>query len=336
MFQYLKKMWYFFLPIFLLFGLAIILYLKSDPFFDFSSSKKFRWVYSYQRLNDISTKNLLSTKINYNSFILGSSRSCGVYGCYLETKIPDSKFFHFADWVENIGGVLAKLQFLDSQGYQLKNIIIYLDTDKTFEGEGSLTTEDHYEVTKQSKVAYKFAHFVSFFSFFNLEKFKILTGKGEESGYYVNQPLDTLTNDYNHICSADVIKNYGFAQNDEVFRNKIDSLKSSGFLYSRPVIVAYNKPQISVEEEERIKKIIEVLKKHNSNYYIVITPLFDQRKFNSEDLKILKKYFGKRLFDFSGKNSITENIYNYPDRLHFQNYISKQIIDSVLNDQRNK
>jgi hypothetical protein len=327
---YLKKFGFFVLPITILVIIALYFYVKTDVYDDFGSNKTLAWNYNFQQLNDISTKKLLTTNQTYNSFVFGSSRSCSVYGCYLQTKLPSSKFFHYANWNETIGGILAKLQYLDAKGYDLKNIMVYIDTDYTFDGEGKLSPMDHYLITKESKFKYYYDHLISFFSNFDADKLKILVGKGEQTGSFVNRKLDQVTNDFNHECSADEIRKYQYVQSDEEFKQRMDSLKKSGFMYERHKAQQYKSPQISEEEEVMIEQIATLLEKHHSKYFVVLTPLYDQQKLNNRDFGILKKYFKNNIYDFSGKNKYTEDYYNYPDRIHFQNYISKEIIDSVV------
>lgn len=328
--KYLKKFGFFVLPLIILAVTGLYFYVKTDVYDDFGSNKTLAWNYTFQNLNDISTKKLLTTNRDYDSFVFGSSRSCSVYGCYLQTKLPNSKFFHYANWNETIGGILAKLQYLDEKGYDLKNIMVYIDTDYTFGGEGKLSLMDHYLITKESKFKYYYNHLISFFSNFNTDKLKILMGKGEQTSSFVNRKLDPVTNDFNHLCSAEEIRKYQYVQSDEEFKHKMDSLKSSGFLYERPKTQQYKSPQISEEEAVMVEQIATLLEKHHSKYYVVLTPLYDQQKLSNKDFDILKKYFKNNLYDFSGKNKYTEDFYNYPDRIHFQNYISKEIIDSVV------
>ena len=328
--KFLSKLGLFLLPLFILGIVALFFYVKTDVYGDFTKKDNFAWNYNFQQLNDISTKKLLSTHRPYNSFVLGSSRSCSIYGCYLQTKLPDARFFHYANWNETIGGILAKLQYLDASGYQIDNIMVYLDTDYTFNEDGKLSSMDHYLITKELKAKYFYNHLIAFLSNFDLDKFKILLGKGEQTNSYVNRKLDPITNDFNHVCSAEEIRKYQYIQSDEEFKHRMDSLKKSGFLYERPKEQQYKSPQISEDEEVMIEQIVAILEKHHSKYYVVLTPLYDQQKLSNKDFNILKKHFKNHLYDFSGKNKYTDDFYNYPDRIHFQNYISKQIIDSVV------
>jgi len=111
------------LIIFLFPLLAIIfLYVRADPYFDFFEYENLSWTYSFQELGDISTKKLLKTDIEYNSFILGSSRTVSAYACYMEKEIKGAKFFHYAGWGERIGAVYENAWARQSTvWYQLSN-----------------------------------------------------------------------------------------------------------------------------------------------------------------------------------------------------------------------
>ena len=113
---------------------------------------------------------------------------------------------------------------------------------------------------------------------------------------------------------------------------KVDSLRMSGFLYTRSKTQQYREKQISESENGMLNELIVILHKHKSRIYAVITPLYDQKKFDPSDMAILKETFGKNLYDFSGINAFTNDEYNYPDRKHFRPYVSKQIIDSIVRD----
>jgi len=117
---------------------------------------------------------------------------------------------------------------------------------------------------------------------------------------------------------------------DDNYRHQIDFLKKTGFLYKRERTQQYKEKQISDSEAEMIYSIKELFRKNSTNYYIIITPLYDQEKFNKTDLALLKNTFDGKLYDFSGQNKYTESEYNYPDKKHFLPYISKEIADSVL------
>ena len=90
--------------------------------------------------------------------------------------------------------------------------------------------------------------------------------------------------------------------------------------------------QISEKEKDYLVEIKKILKKHNTNLKVVITPLYDLKKFSRTDSILLKEFFGNNLYDYSGVNSITKNEYNYPDVKHFLPYISKHILDEIYHE----
>ena len=149
---------------------------------------------------------------------------------------------------------------------------------------------------------------------------------------FPNWISDKITNDPNHICSDSIILSYNKNEKlkDKKYLKSIDSLKRTGFMYKRDKIQQYKENQISKVEFDLLSKIKVLLNKNKSNYYIIITPLYDQLKFSKLDNEKLNNVFKNRIYDFSGINKMTNNEYNYPDRSHFLPYISKKILDSIV------
>ncbi|WP_162510509.1 hypothetical protein [Treponema endosymbiont of Eucomonympha sp.] len=59
------------------------------------------------------------------------------------------------------------------------------------------------------------------------------------------------------------------------------------------LVVIYSKQQ------ELLEAIKDILDKHQTNFRIIINPLYDQKKLNKKDLKYLQKIFGEQnVFDF--------------------------------------
>jgi hypothetical protein len=326
--KFLTGILYFFCPpFFLMTGL----YIKSDVYMDFGKYENYSWKYYYQSLGDISTKKLLSSSVKYNSFIFGSSRATSLYACYLQKEIPNSAFFHYANWSEPIGGIYDKIKLLDSMGYKLDNVFVYLDTDYSFFNEGK-GQKEHYLLANENKYVCYLKHYKTFFfSTLDFNKLKILFGFRPDLESFPNSKSDKETNDPFHVCSDSVINSYGNSPFTKLYLHRMDSLKKTGFFYSRPKSEIVKDPQVSLGEKAIMKKIREIFNKHHTKYYIIITPLYDQMKFNSSDRQAINEFFGKKnVFDFSGINEITSNEYNYHDLKHFQPYVSKNMVDSIL------
>ena len=310
--------------------LTVILYVVADPYMDFGKKQNYSWKYFFQQLGDVSTKKLINSSENYNSFIFGSSSPTTIYACYLNKVVPNSSFFHYGNWNETIGGIYNKLELIDSLGYEIDNVIIYLDTDFSFKGEGKCRSSDHYLITGGEKFEYLKTHFNSFYRNISVDKIKILCGCKVSGMIFPNWPSDLITNDPHSCNGSEVLLKYSKVNESKKLKKKIDSLKVTGFFYERPLYQEYTEEQISESEKEILSKIKHKFEKHHTNYYIVITPLYDQLKFSRRDQEKINALFGNRVFDFSGINNYTNNEYNYPDREHFQTYISKCIIDSIV------
>ena len=311
--------------------ITVVPYIKADPYMDFGKKENYSWWYHFQRLGDLSTKKLLHSNHTYNSFILGSSRSISLYACYLNKIFPNSSFFHYANWGDPIEGIQNKLELLDTLGFAIDNVVIYFDADGTFIGAGKCGDSDHYLITKQTRNKAIQDHFKSFYKNLDSDKIKILLGhkKIEGQPYWTSDPV---TNDARHQCNnPHILSDYSKIDRSDSLIAVIDSMIGTGYLYDRPGEQQYYKDQISNSEKGMLYKIKSILDKHATNYYVVITPLYDQKKFSLKDQAILHEVFGERLFDFSGINRFTNDKYNYPDRMHFQPYISKYMIDSIVN-----
>ena len=62
----------------------------------------------------------------------------------------------------------------------------------------------------------------------------------------------------------------------------------------------------------------------------MISPLYDQVKFNPEDLSVLQEVFGhNQVFDFSGVNEFTTSKYNYYETSHYRPHVANEIMKKV-------
>ncbi|WP_309387576.1 hypothetical protein [Cerasicoccus frondis] len=307
-----------------------VLYVKMDPYQDLRSYDNYSWTYYRQALGDLSTKKLLANpKLRPDSFIFGSSRATSLYACYLEQKLPGAHFYQFAHWNDSIGGILNKLKFLDEHGYEIRNVVIALDTDRTFVGSGKPLENDHYLINGKQALEYYYDHYRTLVPPNEWEKVKFLLGDMPKE-QRPDWQSDLRTNDSNHSCTEETLAAYGDFPMDSVYRTNIEKLIQNGRLYPRSAEAKVLDPQISPQEIEMLHAIRELFDQHQTNFYVFITPLYDQAKFNPKDMAILQSTFGDRLFDYSGVNEITENQYLYYDVTHYYRHISKQIIDEML------
>lgn len=306
----------------------IAFYILRDVYCDFGIDKKNEVKYYFNNISDFSVKKLEQTKVDYNTFIFGSSRSIPLYACYIKNKIfqNDSAIhpFHFANWGERIGGICKKIEYLDEKGFKLNNLFILLDNNIVFLENGAVKLDESRIISNKSWLQSTSNHFLYFFYYSgdNLPKnLHVLFG--------TENPIDRMfvdkyTNDLNHICPKTNNFDQLFITPQHIKNQRPELPKRLGF---------------EVEQPNRINKIIlgylarikKILVKQKSNYAIIYSPMYNQRVFGKKDDLILHQIFQHHIVDFSGVNSLTNSIDEYADKTHYFPSIAKRMIDSISN-----
>ena len=304
-----------FIPLFCLLGLYVI----ADPFktiYPFNL-KEFSTVNRDYLSSELFLKNYPNEK--YNSFIFGSSRGCGINTYLWKSYLPgDANQFLFQAWGESITGIYQKIKYLDSHHVDIKNALILIDMPGSFDKVQESTTAigiKHYTFSGKSELYFQFHLFKAFIKpSLIYETFRQLIVK---PNYTIG--FDTISNDWNIL-------------NKENW-NKIpvqDSTLNKDKFKGRPLIEKMLPEVINAENRIVLDKIASVLKNKNTNYKIIITPAYDQLLINKEDLKILQQVFGEEnVYNFSGKNELTEDKYNFMDINHFDLVVGRKILMDI-------
>ncbi len=103
-------------------------------------------------------------------------------------------------------------------------------------------------------------------------------------------------------------------------------------LYERTYTDSVAALVIGKQQRDALEQLHALLKNGNTDYRIVISPLYNQIALNPQDLESLKEIFGEdKVFDFSGVNEYTNDVSNYYETSHYRpklcNKILKQIYD---------
>jgi hypothetical protein len=323
---FLKSVIVFCIPILTLIGV----YVWSDPFkvlYNYAN-----YISDYVMLNRgfVSTKVFLKNNqnYNYNSFIFGSSRSiaytCDAWGKYLS---KGCLIFSYGNWNESIEGILKKIQLIDSKGNNIMNVIIVIDTDKTFLKSNSTINYDHYLISGKNFGQF---HLMCFSNW--LRDYRLILASID---YKLFKTRRSYMRDFIGMKSDDVnpIDNDWFPNSeDQILKDSVTyySRKINKF-YKRSKLELESRIQISSNDSVMMQKINSIFKKHKTNIKIIIGPLYDQIKFNKKDLQCLQAIFGREnIFDFSGINDITNNMYNYSDdAVHYRSRTGSRILERI-------
>lgn len=313
----------------------LVVYFITDPF---KTLRPFDFQY-YDNTN----RDYLSSELflrndpvyHYNSFIFGSSRCCGFNTYHWQHYLPEgSKQFMFQAWSETLTGIEQKINYLDINGNNLSNVLLVLDIPGTFDKEQQpkqVLTIKHYKFSGQSKMAYQACLFYGFAQKPSKwvssikERVRTRTIHGEF-------PADTITNDWGMGNKSadfsvqpqkDSLMNCS-AKSKSVFLKEISNKTDADIIESEPLITE--------RFEQQLSHIKEVFDKHHTDYRVVITPAYcyTHPAINREDLRLLQDIFGRdRVVDYSGKNDITTDCYNFSDPNHFGMSVGWQIIEDI-------
>lgn len=318
------------LPVLVLVGI----YIWNDPF-------KIFWHYdSYYNNRQVNITNLnrnfTSTKTYlqnrestpYNAFIFGNSRSCFYRKADWQAKIHTEGIYHFDGWQESLLNVAQKIRFLDKEKAKLDHALIVLDYSiltQTSEPKGHLFIS----YPNMSGVSWLQFH-LEFFRTFALTEFREayfdLLWSGEVKPYMLVKAIFN-NNPVAYDCKSNEVQN--FIADDLLARNPKEFYKGVRFPKRENSPMPYP-ATIGNNQLKLLHEISAIFKSHKTQYFIVINPLFDQRKLAATDLKKLKSIFGPdRVFDFSGKNRWTEPIQNYYEQSHYRPHVASAILDTI-------
>ena len=287
--------------------LLILIFIYKDPFKiifdykDYSPTEKY-----FINRDFISSRVFVKnySKYKYNSFIFGSSRTMAFNPNHWKNHLDsNSNVYSFDSFGESIFGIYSKIKFLDTKNVCLNNCLLVFCEDVTFEFSsdhpGHIYMKDPL-VAKTSYVNFYFEHFKAFIQlefFSNYIKEKIFNHKSTNQNY---TRYDLKNNNMSNRKLEFKIKNRYIKYVDTNF------ILSNNNLYEPKSINKINYNQISMLNEIKF-----IFNKQHTKYKIIISPLYNQRKIDKMNLKILKSIFGNSIYNFSGKNNITENKFNY-------------------------
>lgn len=332
--KFIIKLFFFCLPVVLI----LSFYMATDPFkvlyhydtyFDFASGNK-----PYVGLDKdyISTETFLNNypKYRYDSFIFGSSRSRFYYVKDWQKHISSKKCFHFDAAAESLYGIHAKINYLNQKKIPIKNVLIILDSDLlavTDNSQGHLFLK-HPQLSGQNWLLFQMEFIKAFFNrgflteYINFRLSNKIKKSIMDGGYLDNTPVEY------DLAANEVYLNY--------YENKIKKNPSDYYLdgkarfYKRSNVFSSYAPTIEDSQKRLLEEIYEILSNSKIDYRIVISPLYNQIKFNVEDFNYLSELFGsKNVYDFSGNNNITTNIMNYYDWSHYRPHVAKYILDVI-------
>ncbi len=276
----------------------------------------------------ISTQMYLNTyeKRPHQSFILGNSRTLAFHVRDWEPYIQDTLAFHYDASGESLYGVWKKLQFVEQHHSALKNVLIICDAEllaKTTDFDTPILRKDP-RIIGTFSFDFQLSFLKSYFSNFYFYQFL----KQRASGTFTPEMANVL--EHRRVY-------YDPITNDLILPDINQEIKSdsAGFYNRNSRLKVSRKPGISeavigAEQLRQLVAVRNILTRHQTNYQIVISPLFNQKQLNPADLAIMQRVFDtKRIHDFSGINDFTNQISNYYEESHYRPLVGRAILRQI-------
>ncbi len=284
----------------------------------------------------VSTMNYLNKKdtYHYDSFIFGNSRSLYYMIDDWKQYIPkESSCYHFSEFGGSIQGIVFKLRLIDKSQEKINNALIIIDHEvlNKIHRDGAIYTLPPALTNNSNWFQFHTEQLSQWLNPLFLSTWMRLKLRGE----YDASMKGFIENGANYPY-------YNPITNEEP-RHIEDSLIAKGVYFTDSVIAIFHgkhRPQtyrVLLDNDEKrllLEEMRDILVKHHTNYKIIISPLYDQKKLNPQDLAYLKEVFGKNnVFDFSGVNEYTSDYHNYYENSHYLPSVARDIMSKVYNQQ---
>lgn len=270
---------------------------------------------------------------NYNSFIFGNSRSIAYYVEEWEKYIPkESVCYHFDANGGSVGETYYQIKFINEHG-NINNALLIFDLDLLgrTEMQGILFSCPPFIKENKSLLSFYHQYFVSFYDFeffYAFLDYSIHKKYKPYMGFSINNPERAM--EYNPIIN-------------ELNWNNQEEIIGKGLYYTSERIDGFNNAQftdtvsksvLNEERKELLKGIKSIFDIQNTNYRIIISPIYNQVKINPADLQYLYDVFGKEyVFDFSGPNKWTSDYHNYYETSHYRPCVANEIMEIVYKNE---
>ena len=268
-------------------------------------------------------------KVGYDSFIFGSSRSLAFLCRDWEQYLDSRGTYHFDASGETLLGIYRKVRFLENRGVVFRNGLLVLDAEtleKTNAGKG-IVFIPHPKVSGGSYLDYH----LTFLRVFVVPKFFIGYLDYKANGHVRPRFRDTFDmRDFQH----DPITNDLFFISDEKeIREGPERYytRRKGTFYKREGGKTAPSPPVIGETQRRsLQEIQKALSRSGGEGAVVISPLYDQKLLNRQDLVVLEEIFGKEnVHDFSGVNRYTRDEHNYYEASHYRHAVARRIMREI-------
>lgn len=334
--KFILKILLFSLPLFII----LLLYFILDPF---------KVLYNYNSYFDerengtvflntdyVATANFENNyqQYDYTSFIFGNSRAWFYRISDWQKYIGNEPAYHFDAAGEILYAMHKKILYLDKKEVNIKNALIVLDYSILTAIEpktGHLGTISPQLVDNENWLDFHVASITGFLNIQFLYAYLDFKISGKMKPYmHKNFLIENRPFSYNPVTNE--LSFYYYDQ--QINKNKYYTKEKKKEFYERSDTVTYSPPAIGQIQEKMLKDINNVFRKHNTRFRIIISPLYNQERLSKEDVNRLVSIFGSsNVYDFSGRNSITEDFSNYYETSHYRPPVAERLMEQAYKNE---
>jgi hypothetical protein len=333
--KFIRKFVFFLLP----FVFLVVLYFILDPFkvlykYDFYFNHSVNGVV-FLNTNYVSTANFDNhyDDNQYTSFIFGNSRGWFYKIIDWKKHIGNEPAYHFTTGGESLYAIHKKVLYLDTKGVDIKNALLVLDHEILVQDEPK---DGHLGIMAPQLEDYQNwfqFHLASLKGFFNISFFYayidfIISGKVKR---YMerNRLLDDRPFSYNYKTNQISFNYY----EKLISENRYYTDERMKIFYERENKILYSPVSIEEKQKRMLLEILLVFEKQETDYKIILSPVYSQEQLAKEDVAYLELLFGdQNVFNFMGRNRFTEDYRNYYEKDHYRPHVAKEILDIVYHD----
>lgn len=328
--RFLKK---FFSLLFVPLLLLLAVYFLTDPY---KTLKPFSLTYF-----DTTNRDYLSSELfvknypehQYNSYVFGSSRGCGINTYQWLTYLPEgSSQFLFQAWGETITGIDQKITYIEEHHYPLDHVLILVDIPKTFSHPQlphiAMAIKDP-RFSHQPEWSFQATLFYDFIQKPSEWKKAV---RNRVKSIHPAVTFDPVSNDWDKE-NKDL--DLSVPPKKECLRNmsrKAQEVFMRDYIDNPYAAIPESVSVIDDSMLEIMDHIKGVFDRNRADYKIVVTPGYGYQypEITDEDLLALQTVFGEEnVFDFSRRKEITLDYENFADPNHFGLNVGWQMLEEI-------
>ncbi len=284
-------------------------------------------------------------KLHYNSFTFGNSKTLAYLSSDWCQHLDNCSAFKFGVPGECIFNIYNKLKLIDSRNQHLKNVLILLDSkvfvnfknsQKFFQGPAYLHHPYSTDGTWMEFYTSYLKFYFSDFAFLQVAKYKLTGTYSTSMTEFFKDPkeYESINSSLQFLPFSNEVINVAAEHELEMDSSGYYEKNKTKFV-SRTFLLKENRPwSIQKEDLEYMKSMLQLFKKHNSNYKIILGPNYDQLPFPQNQKNQLISIFGKaNVYDFTGVNSYTNSMSNYYEQSHYRTKVGKNILEKIYSKQ---